>query len=210
MKVQILVDNPNSWIVPYAQQLNQLLIEKGCDSTLIHKHEQVVKGDILLLLSCESIFKNLSFNKHNLVVHESALPKGKGWSPLTWQILEGTTEIPITLFEAAESVDSGVIYEQAYIQFEGHELLEELKHKQGETTIELILNFIEKYPKIEGKSQQGEDSFYPKRTAKDSQLNTDKTLKELFNQLRVCDNERYPAFFELNGHKYYLVISKHD
>ncbi len=43
--------------------------------------------------------------RHTLVVHASDLPHGKGWSPLSWQILEGKHSIPLTLFEAAESVD---------------------------------------------------------------------------------------------------------
>jgi methionyl-tRNA formyltransferase len=30
-------------------------------------------------------------------VHESALPQGQGWSPMTWQILEGASPIPVTL-----------------------------------------------------------------------------------------------------------------
>ena len=29
---------------------------------------------------------------------------------------------------------------------------------------------------------------------------------EQFNLFRVVDNDRYPAFFELNGSKYYLMI----
>ena len=74
------------------------------DHTVVWKHNvsQVGNGDIVFYLSCGQIapVDMLSRNKHNLVVHESALPDGKGWSPLTWQIIEGKNEIPITLFEA--------------------------------------------------------------------------------------------------------------
>ncbi len=73
----------------------------------------------------------MKFNKHNLVIHESDLPKGKGWSPVTWQVLEGKDVIPITLFEAAKNVDAGDIYLQEFIHLDGSELLEEIKHKQG-------------------------------------------------------------------------------
>ena len=42
------------------------------------------------MLSCGQIINKevLQRNRNNLVVHAGALPKGKGWSPLTWQILE--------------------------------------------------------------------------------------------------------------------------
>lgn len=206
MKVQVLVDNPNSWIIPHAKKLVNFLKESGHETNLIHKHVEVIEGDILCLLGCEKIFKALDKNKHNLVVHESDLPKGKGWSPLTWQILEGKNEIPITLFEAAEGVDSGVIYFQDTIHLEGNELNYEIKNKQGEVTNDLIIKFINSYPNVTGKEQKGEESFYPKRTPKDSELDIHKSIEEQFNLLRVCDNERYPAWFEINGKRYILKI----
>lgn len=69
----------------------------------------------------------LSHNAHNLVVHSSALPHGRGWSPITWQILEGKNEIPTTLIEAGETVDSGCIYARHQMQFKGNELLDEIR-----------------------------------------------------------------------------------
>ncbi len=208
MKVQILVDNPNSWIVEYAEELNKKINENLGKSTLIFRHEEVISGDVLCLLSCEKIFKDLELNKYNLVVHESNLPQGKGWSPLTWQILEGKNNIPITLFEAEKNVDSGVIYAQNTIQLKGHELLPEIKHRQGLETINLILDFLKKYPNIKGEPQKGESTFYPKRTSVDSKLDANKTIAEQFNLLRVCDNERYPAYFEKDGVEYLIKIER--
>lgn len=208
MRIQILVDNINSWIIPYTQKLYDILVKKHPQVSLIHQHSAIEKGDVLVLLSCEQILKNLSLNTYNLVVHESALPQGKGWSPLTWQVLEGQKQIPITLFEATEKVDAGVIYFQEYITLEGHELVEELRVKQGEKTIELVLKFIENYPHIEGNPQTGESSYYPKRTPKDSMIDINQSIADQFNLLRVCDNDRYPAFFIKDGVKYILKVEK--
>ena len=74
-------------------------------------------------------------NRHNLVVHESPLPTGTGWSPLTWQILEGTNQIQVVLFGAANEVDSGKIYLQEVLEFAGHELIDELQKAQAESTL---------------------------------------------------------------------------
>lgn len=211
MKVQILVDNPNSWMVDYAKQLVDILRkENDIKVNLIYQHEEVIEGDVLCLLGCEKIFKKLYLNKYNLVVHESYLPKGKGWSPLTWQILEGSSKIPITLFEAAEKIDSGVIYNQDFIELNGDELLPEIKHRQGTKTIGLIVDFIENIDKVIGREQIGEETFYPKRKSEDSELDIDKSIKEQFNLLRVCDNERYPAFFTLKGKKYIIKTYKDE
>ena len=207
MLIQILCDNPNSWIIPYALQLKSILAQKN-EVVFTNNHDDIIAGDLLMLLSCEKLFKHLNLNKHNLVVHESDLPKGKGWSPLTWQVLEGKNEIPVTLIEATEHIDAGDIYGKEIIVLEGTELIDELREKQGEATIKLLRNFVENYPNITPKKQEGKESFYLRRTIENSQLDIRKSISEQFNLLRVCDNERYPAWFELNGVKYIIKLSK--
>jgi len=206
MKIQILCDNKNSWIVPYAKRLLKELQLTNKDVSYIELHENVTAGDVLILLSCEQIYKRLDLNKYNLVVHESALPKGRGWSPLTWQIVEGASQITVTLFEASIKVDNGPIYEQEVIEFSGSELVDELRQIQAEATIRLVHRFINKFPNVIRKTQTGESTFYKRRTKEESKLSTDKTLVELFNILRISDNKRYPAWFEINGKKFELHI----
>ncbi|MCK6595096.1 MAG: hypothetical protein L6Q33_07850 [Bacteriovoracaceae bacterium] len=210
MKIQILVDNLSSWILPYTTQLSNELKLLGHDTQLIHNHQEISHSDILFLLGCEKIIKqnHLDQSRYPVVVHESDLPKGKGWSPLTWQILEGKKNIKITLLRAVEKVDSGEIYLQEEMNFFGHELNEELKHIQGLYTLKLCLNFAVNLEKITPSKQAGEESFFPKRIPKDSQLDPHKSIIEQFNLLRVCDNERYPAFFEHEGTTYIIKIFK--
>lgn len=210
MKVQILVDNLNSWMIPYAKKLTYKLRELNIKVQLLHNHEDIEHGDILCLLSCEKIFYNLELNKHNIVVHESALPFGKGWSPMTWQVIEGKNKIPVTLFEANKEIDSGNIYDQKFVELDGTELIEEIRFKQAQITEELILSFIKKYPFNIGVEQKGDSNYFPKRKPQDSKLNINLSLKEQINLLRVCDNNRYPAFFVYKNQKYILKILKDD
>lgn len=208
MKVQILVDNKDSWYLPFAKILKERLVNKVDSVSVIHLHSEVEEGDVLCLVSCEKIFKNLGLNKSNIVVHESSLPKGKGWSPLSWQVLEGENEIPVTLFEAHENIDSGQIYLQEFIKLDGTELLEELKTKQGELTNKLIEEYVCSFPTLLGRKQEGESSFYSRRTPKDSEIDIKKSIEEQFDLLRIVDNEKYPAFFIKNNIKYILKIYK--
>ena len=172
--------------------------------------EALGSGDFCFYLSCSQIVPSsiLGNFAHNLVVHESDLPQGKGWSPLTWQILEGGNRIPVTLFEAVERVDSGDIYLQEWLEFEGHELLDELRQAQAVATLRLCQRFVDGYPEVlKGtRSQTGVESFYPRRRPRDSQLDVHRSLAEQFNLLRVVDNERYPAFFEYQNGKYLIKI----
>lgn len=205
----ILIDK-DSWIAPYVAVLRNKLVKMGHN---VHIEENFPSGsnfDMCFMLSYSRIVSReiLARNKHNLVVHESALPQGKGWSPMTWQILEGKNIVPITLFEAAESVDAGKIYMQREMVFAGNELVEDLRSCQGNTTVDMCLDFVGNYPKIlsQAKPQKGQESFYARRMPKDSRLDINRSIKEQFNLLRVVDNKKYPAWFEYLGKKYRLEI----
>jgi methionyl-tRNA formyltransferase len=208
MRITILTDNPNSWVMPYIEELKTKLSEHEVKHIL--NSNDILEGDLMLILSCERILrkKHLDLHKSNIVVHPSKLPHGKGWSPLAWQILEGEDFIPMSLFEASEEVDAGNVYLVKNIELNGTELNEEIKDKQGALMIEMILEYVSKFGFINGIPQIGEESFYKKRTKADNRINIDKSIKEQFNLLRIVDNERYPAHFELNGCSYILKIYK--
>lgn len=205
-----MVDTKDSFLHDYISILITKLKEKGHDVTFIANHKNIMPGDCLFLLGCSKILSRtqLDLNKHNLVIHPSKLPEGRGSAALVWKILEGHNTIYITLFEATEKVDRGDIYFQEEINFEGHELCNEIRYKQTMKTFELVLKFVDAYPNIKSRKQEGKGSFYPKRKPDDSQLDIDKTIREQFNLLRVVDNNRYPAFFIHKGHKYTLKIFK--
>ena len=176
----------------------------------MHNANHLLKGDICFYLSYEKVVKKeiLEKFKNNLVVHASDLPRGKGWSPLSWQILERNKDIKITLIEAENKVDSGKIYMQLSKKFNGYELIDELRSSVTDVTLQLCSYFVDKYPEIlrKAKAQDDKETFYPRRFPEDSKLDLNKSLKEQFNLLRVVDNNRYPAYFEIDGHKYYLLI----
>jgi methionyl-tRNA formyltransferase len=131
---------------------------------------------------------------------------------MTWQVLEGTPRIPVTLLEAVESVDAGDIYLQERIDLAGNELLDDLRGKVAQATRLLCEAFVDQYPSVLTKAcrQSGEPSYYPRRGPDDSGLDPKQSLVEQFELLRVVDNQRYPAFFEHRGRRYRLRIEKAD
>ncbi len=211
LKINIVSDK-ESWINPFVQQLEHDLTARGHQVNSGHLVSDLKEGDAAFFLGCGQMIPHdlLARNTHNLVVHESNLPSGRGWSPLTWQILEGKNHIPITLFEARPQVDSGQIYLQRQMQFKGDELADALRKKQGQYSVDLCLEFMDTYPEVisKAKQQEGKPSYYSRRTPEDSRLDVNKTIKEQFNLMRVADNTAYPLFFEMNGHKYILSIKK--
>lgn len=177
----------------------------------MHRIEDLIGADFCFYLSFSKIVpaETLSKFKHNLVVHESDLPAGRGWSPLSWQILEGRKEIAIVMFEANDEVDGGSIYFRDLMKFDGSELVDELRGIQADATLKLCDEFIKNYPTLKGAvKQSGESTFYARRSPADSQLDSDKSLREQFNLIRIADNASYPVYFEIDGNFYELWVTK--
>jgi len=210
LKIYILVDNSDSWIMPYANILATNLIDKTHEVTLVSHQDNILKCDIAFYLGCTSLVKKEIMDRSDsrIVVHPSSLPQGRGFSPLAWQILEGKNVISITLFEATENVDEGDIYLTSKIHLNGSELNEEIKAKQGNASVKLCMKYVEFYREHIPYKQSGLASYYQERTPSDSQLDIHKSIADQFNLFRVADNKRYPAYFRYKGCDYTLTISK--
>lgn len=207
MKIAIIT-SPNQWFIPFAKELQN----KIKDSVLFFEHQNINESfDIVFILSYHKLIekKYLEKNKHNIVIHASALPQGKGWAPMFWQILENKNKIPFSMFEVDDSVDGGDIYMQKELHLTGYELNYELRKKQANHIINMCLEFINNYYKYKVPiKQEGIETFYKKRTCKDSELDISKSIEEQFNLLRIVDNDNFPAFFYMNEKKYILKIEE--
>lgn len=201
-----------SWINPSIKEFLQTLSASGHQVVWVHDAGEAPPSDILFLLSYWEIVPRSVRTKHahTLVVHESDLPKGRGWSPVTWQILEGSNRIPLCLLEAADAFDAGHVYLRSEMALRGDELVDEIREKQATASFQLCRDFIDQYPAITMKAtpQDGSPSEYPRRRPADSELDPEQSIAAQFNQLRVADNAAYPAFFVYKGQKYILKIER--
>lgn len=93
----------DSWINEMLPELIVDWLAIGHQINWAHDANILPEGDVCFYLSYGKIVGSpiLGRHKNNLVVHESDLPQGRGWLPLTWQVLGGEKSIPVTLFEAA-------------------------------------------------------------------------------------------------------------
>ena len=69
MKVQILIDNINSFYVPYAYELKENLKEKVDSVLIIHNHSEVVEGDILFLIGCEKLLETMTKRPKEIMIN---------------------------------------------------------------------------------------------------------------------------------------------
>lgn len=80
-----LLSDRGTWLNAFLQDLIAALWQRGHGVRWIHTPAALCPGDVCLLLSCGRLLNayQLALHRHNLVVHESALSQGQGWSPMT-------------------------------------------------------------------------------------------------------------------------------
>jgi len=212
LNITILITHKEHKIIPYLKKW-QTSNSKTHKISLVHDSSEVKNGDILFLISCLEII-NLDIRskfKHTLVIHESDLPHGKGWSPLQWQIINGVNSIFVTLLDAIDHVDSGDIWAKKTVELEEHELADEINDKIFPVKLDLMDFAIKSIDTIKKTPQEKiDESHYPKRTPVDSKIDVNKSISEQFNLLRIADNERYPCYFDYKGHRYKITLKKID
>lgn len=208
-RLHVLIDNP-SWIIPHGEEFVAALRAGGDEAELCRSHDELPDGEVAMFLGCIHIASAdvLKRHRHNLVVHESDLPHGRGFSPLTWQVINGACEIAICLLEAVDEADAGPVYARDVMHFSGHELIDEMRRIQAERTISLCRAFLDEAGPPLGRPQEGTASHYARRRPADSALDPLETLAAQFDLLRTVDNERYPAYFDMRGHRYRVRINK--
>lgn len=181
---------------------------------LVRKRKGLSGGDILFLISCSEIIgaADRSAYRATLVLHASDLPRGRGWSPHIWQLIEGADEITLSLIEAEDKVDSGRIWKKLRFPVPKHALWDEINTRLFEAEIELIDFAVSEFERICPTAQDAsiEASYYPRRTPADSQIDPSQSIASQFDRIRVCDPNRFPAFFELHGKRYKLILEKVD
>jgi len=179
---------------------------------LVRSRSELTSGDFLFLVSCSELIKpeHRKNYRHTLVLHASDLPKGRGWSPHIWELIQGNESITLSLLEAEDKVDTGRIWLKLRIPVEKTALWDEVNDRLFSAEIQLINQAIEGYGRIEPYNQSAgsESTYYRKRTPDDSQVDPNKSFADQFDLIRMCDPDRYPAWFELYGQKYKVIVEK--
>lgn len=206
--VALLCSSDQHPIWPLLQQWQQ---RYPGQAQLAQKFSELAPAKVLFLISCSELVSASQRQQFGqvLTLHASALPEGRGWSPHIWHILEGRQQLTLSLITAADPVDSGDIWLQTVIPLNGHELYDEINAKLFAAELALIDRFVAAGDRLVPQPQAATGgSYYRRRTPEDSRLDLDQPLRSQLPLLRVCDPQRFPAYFELDGQKYLVKIEK--
>lgn len=213
MKITLLCSDTQHPVNAYIQRWAE--VQAGLHEVdIVQKKSQLVGGEILFLISCSEIINanDRAQYKVCLVLHASDLPKGRGWSPHIWALVQGAEAITLSMLEAEDKVDSGRIWRKAHITVPKHALWDEINHLLFTAEVDMIDYAVQNYAIVTPQAQTETDqaTYHPKRTPKDSQIDPHKSIAEQFDLIRVSDPNRFPAYFEHLGQRYILKLEKYN
>jgi methionyl-tRNA formyltransferase len=209
LRVTVLCSDPdhpvNAWLDRWLERNRH-----RAEIAIVRDRADCTGGDFLFLISCHQIIGAdiRARYGYTLVIHASDLPKGRGWSPMAWEVLNGADSVTVSLLNAEDGVDSGDIWQKRRFALEGTELLDELNAKLFETELDLMDWALDHCHETAPEPQRGEPSVWPRRGPADSEIDPARPLAESFDTIRISDPNRFPAFFTHRGTTYTIRLEK--
>lgn len=211
MKVTLICSDANHPVNPWLARW----IEKNSqvhEMFLARRVADIPGGDILFLISCSELVSQADRDKYRktLVLHASDLPVGRGWSPHIWQVVSGATEITLSMLEATDKVDSGNIVKKMKFNVDKTDLWQDINDRLFSCEMNLMDYAVENFDDLPSVEQPRdiEPTYYRRRQPRDSEIDPRRSIEQQFDLIRVCDPDRYPAYFKLHGQKYKLILEK--
>lgn len=144
-----------------------------------------------------------------VAVHESLLPKYRGFAPVNWAIINGERVSGVTLFYLDEGVDCGDIIAQRKIPIGSTDTGFTLYQKTKIASVEILLDYLEDIENGTASriKQNEKDATYTcSRTPDDGQIHWGDSSKDIYNLIRALSDPYPGAFTSFEGKK--IIIQK--
>jgi methionyl-tRNA formyltransferase len=150
-----------------------------------------MRPDVGFVVGCRVIIPKAIWEQPRLgmlAVHDSLLPRYRGFAPINWSILNAEVETGVTLFYLGEGVDAGDIVAQKTIAIAPTDTAPAVYERVCGATVDLILESCPglasgNAPRIH--QDPGAASFSCSRSPADGEINWTKSTVEIFNKIRA-------------------------
>lgn len=169
-------------------------------------HFESLDADLLIVNGWQRLIPEPvleTFTRGALGVHGSAygLPKGRGRSPMNWSIIEDRDRFLLSVIRLDAGVDSGDIVDIVKYDITEFDTIRTLYYKLSIATSEMLVDSLE--PILDGTfeytEQEGEPTYYPKRTPEDGAINWQNGTREIYDLVRAVAAPYPGAFTEHEG-----------
>ncbi len=181
----------------------------------LNKYTKDIDFDILISSGYPFIIPAEVFSRAHTALnfHPTLLPKYRGryLHPI---LINNDKETGVSAHLIDENYDTGPIVKQIKYPVETFDTIKSLSRKNIAAEIKLVLQVLEEaYAgklKTQAQDENSSSSYFKQRTPEDSEINPEKSLKDLFYEIRCCDPDLYPAYFIVDGQKVYIKIYRKD
>ncbi|GKW23894.1 bifunctional polymyxin resistance protein ArnA [Pectobacterium carotovorum subsp. carotovorum] len=152
-------------------------------------------------LLSDDILQLPSFGAFNL--HGSLLPRYRGRAPVNWVLVNGETQTGVTLHKMVSRADAGDIVAQSVVAIDEEDTALTL-HGKCRTAAAALL--AQQLPLIRSREitltpqNEGQASYFGRRTAADGLIDWQKSAREINNLIRAV-TEPYPGAFTFLGER---------
>ncbi|MFO7832644.1 MAG: formyltransferase family protein [Halohasta sp.] len=161
--------------------------ELDADLMIVNGWNRIIPGEVLD-----------TFPRGVLGNHGSAfgLPKGRGRSPLNWSLIEDLDRFLLSLIRLDADVDAGAVAATRKFDITEFDTIQSLYYKVSLAIEAMLLDVIP--PICRGdhtfEPQDGEPTYYPKRTPEDGEINWGEPMAAIYNLVRAV-TQPYPGAF---------------
>jgi len=129
--------------------------------------------------------------------HFSELPKGRGGSPVNWQIIRGDDSVGVSCFCLVDEVDHGDIYDQTLVPIEERDDIETVYNRLTVATCDVLDDLLPELAEgtAESTAQPLEEAtYFPQRKPADGIIDWDWSARVIFDWIRA-QTKPYPGAF---------------
>jgi methionyl-tRNA formyltransferase len=149
--------------------------------------------------------KTISLASYAINVHPTLLPKYRGYRSGAYVLINGEKKTGVTVHFLTEEMDRGDIILQREIDISIFDTLKSVYRKIQKIEPNTLYDAIQLLKSNEfvplPQNEADATEYLHLRTPKDSEIDPTRPLIDLFNEIRACDPDDYPAFFYVAGQK---------
>ena len=169
-----------------------------------------IKPDVALAVGWRYLISKEAYQiplNGTLILHDSLLPKYRGFAPLNWAIINGEPKTGVTLFYISEAMDSGPIIDQLETDITMQDTAKTLEEKMIQLYEKIIIKNLPGLQSGKIKSIQQDENlatYTCKRIPEDGRINWQHSAIQIYNLIRGSTHPFPGAFTTLQGKKIYI------
>ena len=168
---------------------------------------QKINPDIAFAIGWRYLISKAAYSippKGTLILHDSLLPKYRGFAPMNWAIINGEQKTGVTLFYIADGVDAGPIVDQLSTDIHLQDTAKSVDEKVIALYEEIIVKNLPALQAGTAKHTPQDDAkatYTCKRTPEDGEIHWQNSAVQIYNLIRGLSHPFPGAYTKLNGKK---------